>query len=909
MPKRGRHTTAAPPPTRPQSAEERLKRLEWLVEAQSLILQQDFALDHFMARVIENLTRATAATGATVDLIDGETVSIRALSPHLPQSVGYRLQLDGSLTGACLLADRTLYCADSEIDPRVDREGCRRLNMRSLACAPLHADGRQIGALRILSEHADAFTTDDLEMLELFAVALGGGVAREMAFDAMRRDAEARRRLEESLRASQAYAQQIVADAGHAIVTLSQDGQVTGWNPAAQATFGWTEAEAMGASLIDLILPDERKARFRDGLARVANGGDSKLLRQSVEMEALRKDGGRILVELRLSAASSPDGWRFTLLMQDITERRAQEEQFEIAFTNAPLGLALGGLDGRFVKVNGALCAILGYAPEELLGRAFLSVSHPDDVQASAAHMARLKAGESGPFTFEKRYLHKDGRTVWAELTLSIIRDGAGAPKNFIAQVEDLTARRDIEAKYRLMAENVTDMLVTIDLDERVTFVSPACRSIMGLEPEDLVGRSPMQDVLPEDLPPVRAVLEGMARGEPARRMRGRIRRPDNGAVRWLETTPSLIIQAGEPAGFVASVRDVTDLVAHEDALALARAEREAQAEQFEIAFSNAPIGLALTDLDGTFVKVNKSLADMLGYTVEELAGRSYQSITHPDDLLISEDAGRRLRDGENTDIPVDKCYIRKDGGTIWVKVTVSAVPNADRRPSHFIAQTENLTAQRETEAKYRLMAENVTEMLLTSDLEGRVTFVSPACRAIMGCEPEDFVGRLPGQDFHADDLPALRAMLDRVRRGEPGEPVRWRTRRLDDNAERWLETTPSLLVVAGEAIGFVAVVRDITGRVAQEQALAQARAEHAAQTELFEVAFDHAPIGKVLSDRDGRVLKINATLTAMLGYTVEDMLDRNFTDVGHPDDRDKSREMYAKLLSGELSSYQLDKR
>ena len=101
------------------------------------------------------------------------------------------------------------------------------------------------------------------------------------------------------------------------------------------------------------------------------------------------------------------------------------------------MGLAQLDAEGRIVLANERLCAILGYARDELAGRTFRDVSHPEDREASGAMRARMYAGEIQQFSLRKRYLRKDGETVWVQVTAALVRDAAGAPQYEITAFED----------------------------------------------------------------------------------------------------------------------------------------------------------------------------------------------------------------------------------------------------------------------------------------------------------------------------------------------------------------------------------------------------------------------------------------------------------------------------------------
>jgi diguanylate cyclase (GGDEF)-like protein/PAS domain S-box-containing protein len=127
---------------------------------------------------------------------------------------------------------------------------------------------------------------------------------------------------------------------------------------------------------------------------------------------------------------------------------------FENAFANAPIGMALVGLDGRFLKVNQSVCELLGYPEPELLRQTFQVLTHPDDLDADMYELRRLVAGEIERYTLPKRYIRKDGDQVWASLSVSLVRDAAAQPVHFISQIVDISDRRRLELALQHLADH-----------------------------------------------------------------------------------------------------------------------------------------------------------------------------------------------------------------------------------------------------------------------------------------------------------------------------------------------------------------------------------------------------------------------------------------------------------------------
>ena len=257
-------------------------------------------------------------------------------------------------------------------------------------------------------------------------------------------------------------------------------------------------------------------------------------------------------------------------------------ELFESAFRHAPIGMALVGLDGRFLKANDSLLQIIGYEREEVLTLDFQRITHPDDLADDLAWVGRMIAGEVETYRMDKRYIRKDGGVVWCSLSVSLAYTKAGEPSYFVSQVEDLTARltaeeamKASEARYRMLAENSTDLIIRSGLDGVVEYCSPAIRAL-GWEPEEIVGQPRSRSIHPEDYALAKDILDKVADGEAGERGYDIRLLTKTGEPVWYEAAPSLVRGPnGEPVGFVNSLRNVTTRRAIEEQLRIAKAEAE----------------------------------------------------------------------------------------------------------------------------------------------------------------------------------------------------------------------------------------------------------------------------------------------------------------------------------------------
>ncbi|MFE8598302.1 sensor histidine kinase [Archangium violaceum] len=151
---------------------------------------------------------------------------------------------------------------------------------------------------------------------------------------------------------------------------------------------------------------------------------------------------------------------------------RNSEERFRTAFEDAPIGMALVGLDGRFLNVNGSLCELIGYSRKELLSKTFQDITHPDDLELDMANLSRLIQGEISSYQMEKRYFHKRGQLVTVLLTASAVRGAQNEPLYFISQIQDISERKQLEQVWRFLADAGPRLAASLESQTTLTAVA-----------------------------------------------------------------------------------------------------------------------------------------------------------------------------------------------------------------------------------------------------------------------------------------------------------------------------------------------------------------------------------------------------------------------------------------------------
>ena len=251
------------------------------------------------------------------------------------------------------------------------------------------------------------------------------------------------------------------AAASAGIVLSDETGRFAAVNAAFGEILGYTEDELVGRSFREFTHPDDVAADERALAELVSTGGDAVVR----EKRYVRRDGRVVWVKFRAAPMTDPTTQRRMVVAHviDIIERKRRdralavaEELFRSAFDNAPIGMALVAPDGRWLKVNRALCELTAYPETELLVGSFRTITHPDDLEADLAQVAEVLDGKRRSYQIEKRCYHADGHVIWVLLSVSLVRDSCGEPLYFVTQIQDVTDRKRRADRLRTRDERLT---------------------------------------------------------------------------------------------------------------------------------------------------------------------------------------------------------------------------------------------------------------------------------------------------------------------------------------------------------------------------------------------------------------------------------------------------------------------
>ncbi|MEG5056790.1 PAS domain S-box protein [Microcoleus sp. A2-C5] len=294
---------------------------------------------------------------------------------------------------------------------------------------------------------------------------------------------------------------------------------------------------------------------------------------------------------------------------------RNSEEQFRKAFENASIGKALVSVDGHWVKVNPALCQILGYSSEELLALTFQDITHPEDLDLDLSYVYQLLAGTISSYQIEKRYFHKQGNIVWSLLDVSLVQDEQGNPLHFISQLQEITARKEAQKTLELQSVIMHNMAGGVCLvkasDMTIVYTNPKFDEMFGYAEGELAGQSvSIINYLDTEITPDKSVEDVVTQIEQQGEAKYEVyNKKKDGKLFWCRAFTSMFEHPEYGTVFVAVHEDVTELKQAEQAL-------QATTNRLNFLLNYSPVVIFSSKPDGNYAAtfMSENVKDVLGY-------------------------------------------------------------------------------------------------------------------------------------------------------------------------------------------------------------------------------------------------------------------------------------------------------
>ncbi len=660
-------------------------------------------------------------------------------------------------------------------------------------------------------------------------------------FIAIKHDVSDRRAAEEA----KSLLAAIVEGSEDAIIAYSLAGIILTWNRGAEVLLGHSATEAIGRSLT-LILAPERVRLLPDFTANVCLSGVPQY-----DSVCLHKDGRRIQVSVTGSPVRNLAGeaTAISLILRDVTERheaeralRESEERFRAVFEHAPAGISEVGLDDRIIQVNAKFCALLGYSEQELLGKCWQELCHPDDLEAALHRKRTLREGKCTSVDGERRYLRKDGSAVWTHARIALIRGNDGSRLCHVVHVTDITERRkaaealrESEARFRNMADSCPSILWVSDEAGNLEFINREYRQFLGKSSSQMTAGEWRSLIHRDDAVEFVAAFEHAMKERAPFRADGRYQNAD-GEWRLLGISGQpRLSPTGEYMGHIGLGADITDRRLNEQA-------REFHHSLIRTIQEVALDGVLVVDNEGNVLSHNERLFEVwqipsaqiprplraatLGAPIPPLLSACLERVKDPESYL------KRARELYADPAANDECEVElKDGRTLERYSTSVKNENGKylARAWFFRDISERkcaVQALQNSEEKFRQLAENVHEVFwMVAPGSDKFLYVSPAYERVWGrsCASvyENPASRL--EAIHPDDYEKSRLMFARQMQGEDIE-TEYRIH-TPDGVEKWIRGRAFPICDSdGKLIRVVGIAEDITERKRYEQELIRAQ-------------------------------------------------------------------------------------
>lgn len=566
---------------------------------------------------------------------------------------------------------------------------------------------------------------------------------------------------------------------------------------------------------------------------------------------------------------------------EDVTDRHLaeialheSEAKYRRIVETASEGIMLADAQWRISFVNARMAEIANTTTDKMLGKHVMDFIHPDDVPRASEKIELRERGVQETYQAKIRLL--DGEERWLKISSRPMLDDDGRFVGSLAMMSDITdqtrveqAMRDSQARFRTLAIHSPVGIFQCDRQANRLFVNNRYATISGVRESEAAGRGWLSTLHPLDRDEIIADLEHALEccEEFSREFRFL---HDDGTVCWVwGNAVPVSDESGYVTGFLGNVLDITQRKQIEDAL-------RASEQRFRQLSNSSPVGIFVSDELGQLVYTNPRMQAIYGYDAHELSGIGFTRVFYPADYATA--LANWLRISQSTELhDLDRPFIRGSGEKRWAHIRSTPMLSPDGAVLGRVGTVEDITDRRQalleiqsSEARYRMLAEHSTDMISKHAADSTMLYVSPACRTLLGYEPEELLGKQVDEFLHPDDQAAYEAINPASADVSDVVTLAFRFRR-KDGAYVWLETMyrtfPGLSPDSQQKI--VAVSRDVTER---RQAAEQLRESEARLRGILDTVAD----GIVTVNESLIIERFNPGAQRLFGYTPQNVLGRH---------------------------------
>ncbi|MFP5222267.1 MAG: PAS domain S-box protein [Acidobacteriota bacterium] len=592
--------------------------------------------------------------------------------------------------------------------------------------------------------------------------------------------------------------------------------------------------------------------------------------------------GTRLPVLIAAQPLATPSAQLSILTFTDLTPLKQAERKYKSFFKNAVEGVFQSTADGRFIAVNPALAEILGYdSPEELIAALTDLRSQLYVDPADRDHLITELAAHGRITGFETRFRRKDGAIRWINTSARQVRDDNGELLYIEGLNIDITERklaesavreiemslRESEEKFRRTFDQSPIGAAMLSLDWTFLRANEAFCSLTGYEEEELLGTHIINLSHPDDVEDAQTRSAKLRSGEIDHYELDKRYIHKTGAVVWVHLSAGLVRDAsGNPLYYLPMVQDITERKEAEANLARTKARLKAlMTSSPAVIYSRRPVG----DLDLTFISDN--VEDLTGFSPQDFLSkpRFWLSRLNADDAPIMEAELRlQLAMGQGTR---EYRFTNAQGLTRWIRDQFRLVLDEYGRPAEIVGYLTDVTARRlikealeSSEARYRAIVEDQTELVWRFRPDGAITFANAAVARYFGKSKEELVGAVFAEELAQEESERLARHLESLTPQSPVGAIEYRLA-VPGGEERWLARNDhALFDQQGRLLEYQSVGRDITERVLSERALKKVMDEKERLRLNMEAVFRSIPDAIIVVDTDMEVIQTNRALSEL---------------------------------------------
>jgi len=549
-----------------------------------------------------------------------------------------------------------------------------------------------------------------------------------------------------------------------------------------------------------------------------------------------------------------------------------REERLRAVLSSSPDAITVSDLHGNILDCNEAAWKMFGFSSrEEVIGKSsFDFIAEKDRQKALQSLKKTLEQGTTR--NVEYALLNKDGDEFWGELSASILRDSAGSPACFVGVIRDITERKRSETKLMRLAsfpEKNPSPVLEIDLTGKTTYLNPAARKLLSQ-----LHASKLSDGLEEDL---KALIGEFNTRRTENFLRENVKIGDRQYEQSIYYVP-------KDAALRIFMVDITERDQAKKIL------RESE-EKYRRLVENLQEGVWAIDKDSFTTFVNSRMAEILGYTVDEMLGKPLFAFMDERGIEIAKRLLERRAQGirELHDFE----FVKKDGTRIYATLATSPINDSNGNYIGALAGVIDITERRkaeqalkESEEKYRSLVELAPDGILAVNAEGIVTSANRSFLTLIGYDFEEIVGKpfTELKTMRMGDIPKFQRMFKSLIEGESPAPVEFLYARRD-GTNRWAEVHPGLLIKDGNPAGLQVIMRDVSERKNAEKLIEGSQQK-------FEQLFRGNPEAAVYVDSNETVLDINQRFSDLFGYSPADIKGKSLDNFIVPENGRKEATM-----------------